>query len=401
MEASERIVIVGAGQAGLHLAESLRGEGFDGEIVLLGKENHPPYQRPPLSKAWLAGATADDRLTLRGPEFLATKRIGLRLGQEAVKIDLAGRRLILADGAELSWSGLALTTGARARRPELPGADRANVRVLRDLDDAHELSHRLDAAKRVVIVGGGFIGLEVAAAARKRGCETVVVEALDRLMARATTPIVSAFFADLHRAHGVELHFGEQVAEIADAGVRTASGRIFPADLVIFGIGAIPNDELATDAGIETARGIVVDARGRTSAERVVAAGDCAALRRAGGRLQRFESVQYAVESAKAAAASLMGRDKPFAAAPWFWSDQYDVKLQMAGVSEGHDLCVERRTGDAAFSLFYYLGPQLIGVDSVNRPGEHLLARRLLDGGRSPDPAKVADLGQDLRALLA
>jgi 3-phenylpropionate/trans-cinnamate dioxygenase ferredoxin reductase component len=402
---SDRMVIIGAGQAGLQVAESLRAEGFAGEVLLFGHEKVPPYQRPPLSKAWLAGETADDRLTFRGPEFLVSKGIDLRLGVDVAAIDPAGRRLTLADGSALSWSGLALATGARARRPALPGADLPGVCVLRDLDDAREISRRLDSAKNVMVIGGGFIGLEVAAAARKRGCAVTVIEAMDRLMARAVTPKISGFFAHLHRAHGVELLFGEQVAAIASAGgavagVTTASGRTFAADLVVLGVGAIPNDELAAAAGLETSRGIVVDACGRTSQEKVVAAGDCTVLRRPDGKMLRFESVQFAVESAKAAAAALMGREKPFAAAPWFWSDQYDVKLQMAGLSEGFELCVERPSGANAFSLFYYRAGGLIAVDSVNRPGEHLLARKLLDAGRSPDPALVADPASDLRLVL-
>jgi len=398
-------VIVGAGQAGLQLAESLRAEGFAGEIALIGDENHLPYQRPPLSKAWLPSETADDRLSLRGQDFIASKGIGLRPGARVARIDLAARTVALADGAEIGWTGLAFATGARARRPDLPGAGLAGVCALRSIDDAREISHRLDAAKNVVVIGGGFIGLEVAAAARKRGCAVVLVEALDRLMARAVTPKISLLFADLHRAHGVDILFGEQVAEITGAdgaarAVALASGRVIPADLVILGVGAIPNDELAVAAGIETSRGIVVDACGRTSAPGMVAAGDCAALRGKDGALRRFESVQYAVEGAKAAAAALMGREKPFAATPWFWSDQYDVKLQMAGLSEGFDLCVERPYGENALSLFYYRAGKLVAVDSLNRPGEHLLARKLLDAGLSPDAATVGDPAQDLKSLL-
>lgn len=397
MTAAERFVIVGAGQAGLQLAESLRLEGFDGEILLLGSEHHAPYQRPPLSKAWLAGETADDRLVLRGPEFLAERKISLRTGARVEQLDLDQNLVVLAGGEQIAFSGLALATGARARRPELPGAERAFV--LRDLDDARALSQALDGAKNVAIVGGGFIGLEVAAAARKRGCGVTLIESLDRLMARAVSPKISEFFAQLHRAHGVDILFGEQAAEILDDGVGLVGGKFCAADVVVFGVGAIANDALARAAGIFCDRGVVVDRLGRSSRQNIMAAGDCAVLREPDGRLRRFESVQFAVESAKAAAASLMGRSKPFLATPWFWSDQYDVKLQIAGQVEGADLFVER-AGPGGFSLFAYTQRQLIGVESVNRPGDHLFARKCLDAGRSPDPALVGDAGADLKALL-
>ncbi len=403
---SESIVIVGGGQAGLQIAESLRVEGFGGEVVLLSGESHPPYQRPPLSKAWLAGEVADERLFFRGPEFLAAKKIDLRLGAAAIAIDRTNRLVRLADGSTLSWSGLALATGARARRPgALPGVKLAGVCVLRDMEDARDISHRLADAENVVVIGGGFIGLEVAAAARKRGRAVTLIEALDRLMARAVTPKISQFFANLHRAHGVGLVFSTEVGALEGvdgrvSAVITADGARRPADLVILGIGAEANDELAAAAGLECSRGVIVDACARTSDERIVAAGDCAVWRREDGRMLRLESVQAAVEQGKAAAAALLGREKPFGAAPWFWSDQYDVKLQMAGLSEGFDACVERPGGDGAFSLFYYRAGRLIAADSINRPGEHLLARKLLDAGITPDPAQVADPASDLRLLL-
>ncbi len=402
---SDPIIIIGAGQAGLQVAESLRTEGFDGGIVLLAGENHPPYQRPPLSKAWLLGEVPEERLFLRGAEFFAAKRIDLRLGSAVVAIDRERGAIVLANGEKLAYSGLALATGARARRPDLPGAALAGVCVLRDMEDAKEISHRLAEAEHVVVIGGGFIGLEVAAAARKRGRKVKLVEALDRLMARAVTPKISHYFAQLHRARGVDLVFSTQVAALegADGRVKTvvtASGEKFPADLVVFGIGAVANDELAAAAGLEVARGIVVDALARTTDEKIVAAGDCTVLRRDDGKILRFESVQNSVELGKAAAASLLRRERPFVAAPWFWSDQYDAKLQMAGLSEGFDCCVERVTGEGAFSLYCYRGDRLIAVESVNRPGEHLLARKLLDAGVSPDPAQAGDPACDLRDLL-
>jgi len=291
----ERIIIIGAGQAGLQIAESLRAENFAGEILLLGAERVPPYQRPPLSKAWLAGETATEKLTLRGQEFFATKAIDLRLGADVTAVDLAARNLTLEDGATLDWTGLAFATGASARRPNLAGADLPGVCVLRGLKDAREIAARLGAAKRIVVVGGGFIGLEVAAAARKKGVEVLVLEAQDRLMARAVTPKISSFFADLHRERGAHIQFGAQVAAIegseAVSGVALADGGGFAADLVVFGIGASANDEIAARAGLACDRGIIVDSCARTSAANVVAAGDCTVLRRDGAAL-RLESVQ-------------------------------------------------------------------------------------------------------------
>ncbi len=402
---SEKIVIVGAGQAGLQIAESLRAEAFAGDIVLLAREKFPPYQRPPLSKAWLLGDVSEQRLFLRGADFFAARNIDLRLGAHVAAIDRAARKVILADGSVENYSGLALATGARARRPAIAGADLAGVCVLRDIEDAKNIAHRLPQAENIVVIGGGFIGLEVAAAARKKGRAVKVVEAVDRLMARAVTPKISAFFANLHRAHGVELVFSTQVTALEGHegrvnAVTTADGAKTPADLVIFGIGAMANEELAAAAGLEVSRGIMVDSNAQTSDPGIVAAGDCTVWRRDDGKLLRLESVQNAVEQGKAAAASLLGRKKPFVAAPWFWSDQYDVKLQMAGLSEGYEACVERVSGENAFSLFYYRGEKLIAVDSVNRPGEHLLGRKLLDAGISPDKAQVADAANDLRGLL-
>jgi 3-phenylpropionate/trans-cinnamate dioxygenase ferredoxin reductase subunit len=403
---NESMVIIGAGQAGLQIAESLRAEGFGGPIALLAGEGLPPYQRPPLSKAWLQGDLPEERLFLRGAEALAAKKIDLRLGASAQAIDPSAQTVRLSDGSTLAYAGLALATGARARRPPLPGVELDGVHVLRDIGDARRIFRAMNTAKHCVVIGGGFIGLEVAATARKRALPVVVAEAADRLMARAVTPHISAFFAAAHRAHGVDFLFGAEVAALEGRDgsvscVLTRAGQRLPADLVILGVGAIPNDELAVAAGLVCERGVVVDRCARTSDPHIVAAGDCTVFRREDGALLRFESVQNAVEQGKAAAASLLGREKPFNATPWFWSDQYDLKLQMAGLSQGHDACVQRPgDGENAFTLFYYRDGRLIAADSVNRPGEHLLARKLLDAGVSPDPSQAGDPAYDLRALL-
>ena len=401
---SEPIIIVGAGQAGLQLAESLRVEGWTGGVTLLGDEPHPPYQRPPLSKAFLTGDTTKDRLVLRGPEALAAKGIEHRANARVEAIDRAARAVRLTDGDVLSYHALALATGSRARALPIPGAALDGVLSLRGIDDGERILAGIEAAPRVVIVGGGFIGLEIAATARKRGCDVTILEAAPRLMARAVAPSLSAFYAALHEGHGARLLLGAGVLAILGENgraraVATADGVEHPADLVIIGAGARPNDELAVAAGLACDNGVIVDACSRTSDPLIVAAGDCAVRRDADGALRRLESVQNAIEQAKSGAAALMGVEKPFVAAPWFWSDQFDVKLQMAGSSRGADNEVTR--GEAsAFSTFHFIGDRLVGVDSVNRAQDHMLARRLLDRGLSPTPEQIADPAFDLGAFV-
>jgi 3-phenylpropionate/trans-cinnamate dioxygenase ferredoxin reductase component len=401
-----RIVIIGAGQAGLQLAESLRKGGHDGEISLLGDEQWPPYQRPPLSKKYLAGDFADERLYFRPLEHFTRLDVDLRLATRAVAIDRAAHRVQLADGQALPYDGLALTTGTRVRPLPVPGAEHPAVRYLRGLDDAQALKQRLAAARRVVVIGGGFIGLEVAATARHAGCDVHVVEALDRLMARVMPPVVSDFFAQLHRDHGTHLHLGAQVAAIdavpdGTVEVRLADGRALPADLVVAGIGVLPNQALAAAAGLACDNGIVVDEYARTSDPQIVAAGDCTVHRNLRFELpHRLESVQNAVDQAKVAAASLLGQAQPYADLPWFWSDQYEIKLQIAGLSAGHDAHVLRGEPTAAgFSVYYFRQGRFIAVDSLNRPADHMLARRLLTAGTPVLPAQAADPAFDLKAL--
>lgn len=401
------IVIVGAGQAGLQIAEALRAEQYDGDITLIGAEPHPPYQRPPLSKAVLLGKMDPARLTLRSPEAIARKDITFMPGVAVTAIDRAEQTVRLADGQVLPYAGLAFATGGRARSLPIPGSDLAGVLALRTIEDSVAIGAAVAGAEAVVVVGGGFIGLEVAAVSRLQGKHVTVLEAAPRLMARAVSPFLSAVFTELHQGRGVDIELGAMVTEIVGDGgraraVRLADGRTFAADLVLLSAGLVPNTELAVAAGLDGPHGIIVDQCARTGDPSIVAAGDCTARRLPDGSLLRLESVQCAVEQGKAAAASLVGRQRPFTAAPWFWSDQYDIKLQMAGQSGGHDH-VELR-GDRAdfrFSAFYFRGDTLIGVDSLNRAQDHMIARRLLDRGHSPTFAQVRDDKFPLQSLVA
>jgi 3-phenylpropionate/trans-cinnamate dioxygenase ferredoxin reductase subunit len=407
--AEQPIVVIGAGQAGTLTAEALRSGGHTGPITLLGDEPYGPYHRPPLSKAWLAGELGDAQLMLRAPQMLDKKGIVLRTGVHVLAVDRAQRLVHLADGGALPYAGLVLATGAAPRTLALPGAQASNVLPLRSRDDASRIAAALErcaaAGRSVVVIGGGFIGLEVAATARKKGLKVTVLEVAPRLLGRVLAPLLCDWFAGLHQSHGVELVLQARIEHIATEGgeavaVQLTDGQCLPCGLVVLGVGVDANDTLAREAGLECERGVVVDACARTSDPRIVAAGDCTARRMPDGRLLRLESVHNATEQAKSAAAALLGLERPFAATPWFWSDQYDRKLQMAGLSAGADAWALRgELGGAAFSVFHFRAGKLVAVDSVNDAKTHLLARKLLDAGVSPSATQASDTGFDLNGL--
>ena len=400
-------MIVGAGHAGFQLAASLRQHGYKDRICLINDEAHLPYQRPPLSKAYLKGEGRPDSLMFRPDKFYRDQNVEL-IGDHAVSIDRAARKLLLASGSAMDYGHLVLATGARNRLLDIPNANLPDVRYLRILDESEALRHLIALRQRVVIIGAGFIGLEFAATARIKGLQVDVIELAPRVMARAVTAEVSEYFQAHHRAAGIRIHLGVQATGIEAsgdkvAGVSLSDGRHLPADLVVVGVGVLPNVELAAEAGLSVASGIIVDEHLLTSDPDISAIGDCAlfASPRFGGSL-RLESVQNATDHARCVAARLTGDAKTYDGQPWFWSDQGDDKLQIAGLTTGYDRVVVR--GDPAqkaFSAFCYKSETLVGIESVNRSGDHMFGRRLLGMNRSIEPEQAADLSFDLKAALS
>jgi 3-phenylpropionate/trans-cinnamate dioxygenase ferredoxin reductase subunit len=403
------VVIGGAGQAGFQVAFSLRELGYAGAITMVGDEPHLPYQRPPLSKAYLMGAMDEGRLALRAERLYAEKRIDVRTGARLAALDRNQRKAVLEDGSVLPYGHFVFALGARNRALAVPGSDLAGVHYLRTLGDAQALKAAFGSIRNVVVIGAGFIGLEFAAVAAKHGLKVTVIEVADRPMARALSPQMGAVFTREHERSGVRFLFGEQVLSLAGEGgrvqgVATAAHGIVPAELVLVGIGVLPNAEIAGDAGLEVRNGIVVDAHLATADPAVSAIGDCAAHPNVhgGGQLLRLESVQNAIDQGKCVAARITGQPAPYQSVPWFWSDQGALKLQIAGLTQGFDRAVLR--GDPAgtsFSVFCYRGGQLLGVESVNRAGEHMAARKLLGQRAALHPDQAADESYDLKAHLA
>ncbi|HRD10759.1 MAG TPA: FAD-dependent oxidoreductase [Mycobacterium sp.] len=402
----ERVLIVGASHASAQLCASLRQEGWSGEIQLIGDEPSLPYHHPPLSKTYLAGKSSLDELLIRKPDFYEKQEIGFRQGR-VTSIDRLADTVTLADGEVLAYDKLVLCLGARPRRLTLPGSDLAGVHYLRDAADIEAIRDGLASAGHAVIVGAGYIGLETAASLRNLGIAVSVLEAADRVLQRVTAPEVSAFYDRVHREEGVDLRLNISVSAIEGEGhvqgVRLANGDYIAADVVIVGIGVVPNVELAHDAGVTVDNGIVIDQHGRTNDPKIFAAGDCANYfdPRYGCRL-RLESVPSAVEQAKTVAATICGHDKEISALPWFWSDQYDLKLQTAGLNTGYDEVVLRGDPETGrdFACFYLNGGRLIAADCVNRPQEFMFSKRAITQGLVPNRELLTGPGDALISLL-
>lgn len=407
------LVIIGASYAGTQLALAARANGFAGSITMIGAEPHAPYQRPPLSKGFLCDAVDASSLPLQSPERFLEERIALRMGVTASGIDRQAQVVSLSDGSQLHYDALALTTGARCRPLPCAGAQLRHVYYLRDLADAYEIKARARQARHAVVVGGGFIGLEVAASLRTLGLDVTVIELQERLLQRAVPPLISTFLRQAHEEEGVRFRLATCIRQLrgndAVTGVELETGEILPTDMVVAGLGVMPNVELAEACSLAVDNGIVVDRFARTSDPAIVAAGDCAAYPNPwapgstlGGRCVRVESIQSANDLAKVAGATVAGRLSPYEAVPWFWSDQYGYKLQMTGFPAGHDQAVMRGNVAAGrFTVLYLKDGTVVGAHSVNRPQDHMAARRLVAARVRPDPAVLADEAVALKSLLS
>lgn len=402
--AAKSVVVIGAGQAGFAAAAALRKSGFAGAITLVGEEGSLPYQRPPLSKAFLLGELASERLLLKPAAFFAGENIDVVSDARVERIDRSNR-IVHAGARTWRYDHVILATGSRARRLGADcGDDLDGVHYLRTQDDARDLGARLEAGNHLLVVGGGYIGLEVAAVAAKRGLKVTLLEFAERILQRVAAPSTSDYFRTLHRRHGVTIREGAGLARFCGSGRLTTAiltdGSKLAIDAAVVGVGIVPNVELAQDCGLAIDNGIRVDEFGRTSDPAIWAAGDCCSFPHRDARI-RLESVPHAIEQAEAVARNIAGTSAPYAARPWFWSDQYDVKLQIAGLNAGFDRTVERSYADPIQkSIWYYRADRLIAVDAMNDARSYVIARKMLETGVSPSSAHVADASFDLKSLL-
>lgn len=402
------VVIVGAGHGGAQCAIVLRQSGFTGSIAMIGRESEPPYERPPLSKEYFAREKTFDRLYIRPPAFWEEKGIELILGTEVTAVDPSAKQLTLSDGAAFGYGTLVWAAGGDPRRLPVPGADLSGVHFVRTREDCDQLMGEIDGGvNNVAVVGGGYIGLEAAAVLTKLGCKVTLLEALDRVLARVAGPELSAFYEKEHRDHGVDLRTGVAIDSFTGEGridgVRLGDGTVIPADAVIVGIGIVPSVAPLIAAGAKGANGVDVDDHCRTSLPDVYAIGDCAAFaaRYAGGAAMRVESVQNANDQASCVAKAICGDPQSYDAFPWFWSNQYDLRLQTAGLSVGYDQTVLRgKPEDRSFSVVYLKQGRVIALDCVNMVKDYVQGRKLIEAGASPDPALLADTEVPLKELL-
>ncbi|MBO9451858.1 FAD-dependent oxidoreductase [Tropicibacter sp. R16_0] len=398
------IVVIGAGQAGSSLVAKLRKDGFEGEITLIGAEPVLPYQRPPLSKAYLLGDMELERLFLRPASFYEEQNITVKLGSRVTAIDAAAKTVTVGDEV-ISYDQLALTTGSDPRRlPAKIGGDLENVFLVRDLADADAMAPEFRDGARALIIGGGYIGLEAAAVCAKRGVQVTLVEMADRILQRVAAPETSDYFRNLHSSQGADIREGVGLDHLVGTdgkvtGAVLTDGTELEIDFAVVGVGIAPATQLAEMAGVELDNGIKTDVHGRTSDPSIWAAGDCASFPYKGERI-RLESVPNAIDQAEVVAQNMMGADKDYIATPWFWSDQYDVKLQIAGLNTGYDRVVTRKGEGLTNSFWYYKGDQLLAVDAMNDPRAYMIGKRLIDAGKTADPAVVGDPDADLKPLL-
>lgn len=398
----QHIAVVGAGQAGASLAAKLRTLGLEGRVTLFGEESAPPYQRPPLSKAYLLGEMERERLYLRPESYYAEHGIELRLGQPVTRIDPAARSLE-AGGETLEWDALALTLGSLPRRlPAAIGGDLEGVYTVRTLADVDAMAPEFRAGARVLVIGGGYIGLEAAAVAAKKSLDVTVVEMAPRILQRVACAETSDYVRALHQSHGVAIRENTGLTRLTGGprvtGAVLSDGTELALDFAVVGVGIAPNTALAEAAGLALDNGIAVDEMGRTSVPGLWAAGDCASFPFRGNRI-RLESVQNAIDQAEAVAANILGAEAPYAPTPWFWSDQYDLALQIAGLNTGYDRVVVREAG-AARSHWYYQGETFLAVDAMNDARAYMVGKRLLEAGKSPATEAVTDPETDLKQLL-
>ncbi len=397
-----RTIIIGAGHAGGSVAGFLKQYGFEGEIVLAGAELIPPYQRPPLSKAWLKGETDENALQLRSSDFYAENTIDLRLGVKATAIDRAAKTVTIDDGAVEPYDYLVIATGSRARKLPLPGGDDSQLLELRTIPDAERLKSALGAGKRLAVIGGGYVGLEAAASARALGAEAVVIERMDRVLQRVASATLSEYFTRRHTREGVTIRTGAEVVAVSGHSVTFVDGEVLEADAVLVGIGAIANDELAVECGLECADGIVVDLDARTCDPSIFAVGDV--TRRPLPHydvMHRLESVPNALEQAKRVACAITARPAPLNEVPWFWSDQYDSKLQIAGLPFGANAQVVRGDPDTgSFAIFHLKDDQIVCVEAVNAAQSFMFGKQAIAKGSRVAVAILADDGSPIKETL-